>query len=255
MTDKERLIHAYGNGLTFKDGNLLTPSQFFSRQPEPNAFQRLRCRLALSRWHSSLLTRKFNRRCLDLVGAGSGLLALSPLLLTTALLIRLESRGPILFRQTRIGLNGEEFVMYKFRSMSTDAEKQRAALEQQNESADGVLFKMKADPRITRVGRIIRRLSIDELPQLLNILKGDMSIVGPRPAIPGEVDQYDMQARKRLQAKPGLTCLWQISGRSELSFSQQVELDIRYLQSRSMTKDLKIIALTVPAVVTGKGAY
>jgi lipopolysaccharide/colanic/teichoic acid biosynthesis glycosyltransferase len=145
--------------------------------------------------------------------------------------------------------------MYKFRSMSTDAEKQWAALEQQNESADGVLFKIKADPRITRVGRIIRRLSIDELPQLLNIVKGDMFIVGPRPAIPGEVDQYDLQARKRLQAKPGLTCLRQISGRSELSFSQQVDLDIRYLQSRSLTEDLKIIALTVPAVFDLHGNF
>jgi lipopolysaccharide/colanic/teichoic acid biosynthesis glycosyltransferase len=255
MTDIDRQVQSRLNGLNFQADSPLTPSEFFSSQPKPNAVQRLRSRLAISRWHSSLLTRRFTGRCLDLLGASCGLIVLSPLLLATALLIRLESRGPILFRQTRIGLNGREFIMYKFRSMSTDAEKQRAALEQQNESADGVLFKMKMDPRITRVGRIIRRHSIDELPQLLNIVKGDMSIVGPRPALPGEVDQYDIQARKRLQAKPGLTCLWQISGRSELTFSQQVDLDIRYLQNKSMTADLKIIALTVPAVVTGKGAY
>jgi lipopolysaccharide/colanic/teichoic acid biosynthesis glycosyltransferase len=145
--------------------------------------------------------------------------------------------------------------MYKFRSMHVAAESERDALRASNESADGVIFKLKQDPRITRVGRLIRRFSIDELPQLLNVLFGDMSIVGPRPALPSEVNEYDIQARKRLQTKPGLTCLWQIGGRSDLPFGQQVELDLRYLSGKSLLKDIEIIAKTIPAVISGKGAY
>ena len=139
--------------------------------------------------------------------------------------------------------------------MFMDAEERLAELMRSNESKDGVIFKMRADPRITRVGRVIRRLSIDELPQLLNVMRGEMSIVGPRPALPAEVAQYDPMARKRLQAKPGLTCLWQISGRSNLAFNEQIDLDLRYLQKKSLGKDIEIIARTVPAVISGKGAY
>ncbi len=190
-----------------------------------------------------------------MAGATAGLVLLAPLLIATALAIYMESPGPILFRQVRVGKRGRPFTMFKFRSMRVTAEEDKQALSADNESADGVLFKMKKDPRVTRVGRIIRRLSIDELPQLLNILRGDMSIVGPRPALPTEVDQYDIEARKRLQTKPGLTCLWQISGRSDLAFSEQVDLDLRYLQARSLAKDIEIIARTVPAVISGKGAY
>jgi lipopolysaccharide/colanic/teichoic acid biosynthesis glycosyltransferase len=139
--------------------------------------------------------------------------------------------------------------------MFVDAEQRLAALAEKNESADRVLFKMKQDPRITRVGRIIRRYSIDELPQILNVLRGEMSIVGPRPALPSEVSQYRPADRKRLQTKPGLTCLWQIGGRSDLPFEQQVDLDIEYLKRQNLLTDIRIIAGTVPAVVSGKGAY
>lgn len=234
---------------------LYTPEQFMSHLRQPDAIRCASTRLFILRLNTRLRFSRFATRCLDLAGACSGLLLLSPLLLLTAAAIRIESPGPILFSQTRVGLNGRNFIMYKFRSMSVNAEDQKAALAQRNESKDGVLFKMKADPRITYVGKIIRRLSIDELPQLLNIVKGDMSIVGPRPPVPGEVAQYDSHARKRLQTKPGLTCIWQISGRSDIPFKQQVDLDLCYMQSRSFNKNIAIIARTVPAVITGKGAY
>lgn len=200
-------------------------------------------------------TRPQVKRVMDIFGASCGLILLSPLLLLTALAIKLESRGPIFFAQTRVGKRGQLFSMLKFRSMVTTAEQDKQKLLAENESSDGVLFKMKRDPRITRVGSIIRRLSIDELPQLLNILRGEMSIVGPRPALPQEVDQYDVEARKRLQTKPGLTCIWQISGRSDIPFSEQVQLDLTYLQEKSVSKDIAIIVKTIPAVVSGKGAY
>ncbi|MDH3363512.1 MAG: sugar transferase [Gammaproteobacteria bacterium] len=216
---------------------------------------RLLAGLAVRKWWLMLTLHAATKRTLDIAGATAGLVLLFPLLLATALAIRIESPGPVLFRQERVGKRGRPFTMYKFRSMRVSAEAEKQALGGENESADGVLFKIKSDPRITRVGRLIRRLSIDELPQLMNVLRGDMSIVGPRPALPAEVDQYDREARKRLQAQPGLTCLWQISGRSELAFSEQVDLDIRYLGARSLAKDIAIIARTVPAVVNGKGAY
>ena len=234
---------------------LLTPQAFMQSVRRRTRWQRLVARLAMRYWLLVLALRGATKRGLDVAGALAGLVLLSPLLLASAVAIRAESPGPVLFRQVRVGKRGRPFTMFKFRSMRVTAEAEKQALDAQNESADGVLFKMKSDPRVTRVGRLIRRLSIDELPQLLNVLRGDMSIVGPRPALPAEVDQYDLEARKRLQAKPGLTCLWQISGRSELAFSEQVDLDLRYLQARSLAKDIAIIARTVPAVLTGKGAY
>ncbi|MBT8105146.1 MAG: sugar transferase, partial [Woeseiaceae bacterium] len=150
---------------------------------------------------------------------------------------------------------GRTFAMLKFRSMFVDAEARLAELTAKNESAGGVLFKIKDDPRITQVGKIIRRYSIDELPQLINVMRGEMSIVGPRPALPSEVEKYTAAERKRLQTNPGLTCLWQIGGRSDLSFEQQVELDVDYLKQQNVLIDLGIIAKTVPAVINGKGAY
>ncbi|MBT8086959.1 MAG: WecB/TagA/CpsF family glycosyltransferase [Gammaproteobacteria bacterium] len=206
-------------------------------------------------WQFGLTARGVAKRALDIVVSATALIALSPLLLITALAIRIESAGPVLFSQVRVGARGKTFRMVKFRSMFVDAEQRLAALAESNESADGVLFKMKQDPRITRVGRIIRRYSIDELPQILNVLRGEMSIVGPRPALPNEVSQYRPADRKRLQTKPGLTCLWQIGGRSDLSFEQQVDLDIEYLKRQNLLTDIRIIAGTVPAVVSGKGAY
>lgn len=206
-------------------------------------------------WQAGLALRSSGKRALDIIVSVGALIALSPLLLITTVAIRLESPGPIFFRQVRVGARGKTFSMLKFRSMFIDAEDRLTELRQQNESADGVLFKMKNDPRITRVGRLIRRFSIDELPQIINVLRGDMAIVGPRPALPTEVAQYASPDRKRLQAKPGLTCLWQIGGRSDLSFEQQVQLDIDYMHKQGLMTDLRIIAKTVPAVLSGKGAY
>ena len=198
---------------------------------------------------------RFFKRALDLIGVGAGLLLLSPMLIVVALLIKITSPGPIFYSQMRVGLRGKLFRMWKFRSMYTNADKRKAELEAQNEMAGGVLFKMKRDPRITPIGRIIRRLSIDELPQLLNVLTGEMSLVGPRPALPKEVEAYPVLARARLEVKPGLTGLWQISGRSDLPFDKQVLLDTAYVHTQSTTNDIKLIAKTIPAVVSGKGAY
>lgn len=233
--------------------------------PDPAEFQKLatvsgrrirtRTWLTTMLWQLGLSVRAFAKRSLDVLISTSALVCLSPLLLATTLAIRIESPGPILFKQIRVGARGKTFSMYKFRSMFVDAEDRLRDLQQRNESADGVLFKMKRDPRITRVGRLIRRFSIDELPQILNVLRGEMAIVGPRPALPDEVAQYGLSDRKRLQTKPGLTCLWQIGGRSDLSFEQQVSLDIEYLRRQNLLTDIRIIAGTVPAVISGKGAY
>ena len=195
------------------------------------------------------------KRALDMAAAGLGLVMLLPLLPLMALIIRLDSAGPVLFSQTRVGRKGREFRCWKLRSMYIDAEARKAELEQHNEMSGGVIFKIKRDPRITRVGRFIRKASIDELPQLWNVLTGDMSLVGPRPAVPAEVAQYTPHERGRLAVKPGITCLWQISGRSDLDFEQQVNLDVQYARQRSMGLDLEILLRTVPAVLLAKGAY
>ena len=195
------------------------------------------------------------KRVMDASGAALGLLLLAPLLLLVALLIRLDSPGPVLFSQTRVGEGGRTFRCWKLRSMYRDAEARKRELAAENEMQGGVLFKMKRDPRITRVGRFIRKASIDELPQLWNVLTGDMSLVGPRPAIPEEVAQYSAYERGRLAVKPGLTCLWQISGRSDLPFDRQVALDIAYARSRSIGQDLEILLRTLPAVLSARGAY
>ena len=194
------------------------------------------------------------KRALDLAIALAACALLGPLFAALCLLITLDDRGPIFFRQTRIGANGKPFNMWKFRSMSVDAEARRANLLDQTER-DGVCFKMKRDPRITRVGGWLRRLSLDELPQIINVVQGHMSIVGPRPALPQEVMTYSGRSRQRLLGTPGLTCSWQVSGRAEIPFEQQVEMDIAYLEQRSLIGDIGLIARTVPAVVSGRGAY
>ncbi len=195
------------------------------------------------------------KRLIDIVGSLIALLLLSPLFIVSMIWIKLDSPGPLIFRQVRVGLNGRHFNFYKFRSMYVDAEARRARLEAQNESSDGVIFKMKHDPRITRCGCFIRRFSIDELPQIVNVLIGDMSLVGPRPPLPREVDLYTLEDRKRLQVTPGLTCLWQISGRSDIPFAKQVQLDKEYIRSQSFWRDILILLKTIPAVLTGRGAY
>ncbi len=201
--------------------------------------------------HSAALTR-----AIDIVGSGCALLLLSPLLILTAILIRLEDRGPIFFKQVRVGLDGKHFLMWKFRSMYTDAEERLAELKRQNQHGEnGVTFKMKRDPRITRVGRLIRKFSIDEMPQFYNVLRGDMALVGPRPAVPKEVAFYRSIELHRLTAKPGISCLWQIQGRADIDFEGQVKLDIEYIHTGNLIRDLAILAKTVPAVVLARGAY
>ena len=183
------------------------------------------------------------------------LLALfSPLFLVIALLVKWEDGGPIIFTQTRVGKFGREFKMFKFRSMCLDAEQRLQELMSKNRHANGVTFKIENDPRITRVGRWLRKFSLDELPQIYNVLIGDMALVGPRPPLPREVARYTLADRRRLAAAPGITCFWQISGRSEIDFAGQVKLDVRYIESQDFWMDVKILALTLPAVVRGKGA-
>ena len=179
---------------------------------------------------------------------------LSPLFLLTALAIKIDNPGPVFFSQPRVGKQGRLFTMYKFRSMITGADKMKDQLLDRDESG-GVIFKMKKDPRITKVGRIIRKLSIDELPQIWNVLKGDMSMVGPRPPVPREVAEYEYSDRRRLDVIPGITCIWQVSGRSNIDFKGQVRLDVDYINSQSFWGDLKILLKTIPAVLFGKGAY
>jgi exopolysaccharide biosynthesis polyprenyl glycosylphosphotransferase len=194
------------------------------------------------------------KRSADILGSAVLLLLASPVMALVALAIKLEDGGPVIFRQRRVGLKGDEFDCLKFRSMCIDAEARLAALAAQNEGA-GPLFKLTRDPRITRVGRFIRRFSLDELPQLWNALRGDMSLVGPRPALPTEVAQYDSDTRRRLDVRPGLTGLWQVSGRSNLSWDDTVRLDLYYVDNWSMVQDLMILARTAKAVVGSSGAY
>lgn len=194
------------------------------------------------------------KRSVDALGAALLLLLASPFLLATMIAIKLEDGGPIVFRQRRVGLDGEEFECLKLRSMCVDAEAKLAEIRAMNEGA-GLLFKMKDDPRITRIGKFIRRYSIDELPQLWNVLVGDMSLVGPRPALPSEVEQYDSDTRRRLRVRPGLTGLWQVSGRSSLSWEDTVRLDLYYVDNWSLVQDGMILLRTARAVVGSSGAY
>lgn len=195
------------------------------------------------------------KRGVDLLVSIAALIALAPVLMLTAVLIKLRDGGPIFFIQKRVGKDGRLFDFYKFRSMVVGAERLHADLLAQNDHADSVTFKMKRDPRVTWIGRIIRKTSIDEMPQFLNVLKGDMTLVGPRPALPIEVERYSAADRRRLAVTPGLTCFWQVCGRGDLPFEQQVELDVLYIERQSLLLDLQLLARTVPAVLTGRGAY
>jgi exopolysaccharide biosynthesis polyprenyl glycosylphosphotransferase len=193
------------------------------------------------------------KRGLDFLMAVVALLVLSPLLLILAVLVKVSSRGPIFFLQTRCGLGGRKFTLYKFRSMRADADLRREELEALNE-VDGPVFKIRNDPRCTPIGRFMRKFSLDELPQLVNIVKGDMSFVGPRPPLPEEVEKYERWQRRRLRMQPGLTCLWALEGRSKLSFRRWMELDLEYIDHWSMALDGKIILKTIPIVLLGRGA-
>lgn len=199
------------------------------------------------------------KRVMDVVLGSTLLLLLSPLLALLAAAIKLEDGGPVFFFHTRVGKRGRRFRFWKFRSMCVDAEARREEVKRQAQAqeeavSDRLRFKMSADPRVTRVGRVLRRFSLDELPQLVNVVVGDMSLVGPRPPIPEEVAQYGPRHLRRLEVEQGITCLWQVSGRNLLSFEQQVELDLEYARRRSLGFDVLLLARTIPAVLTGRGA-
>lgn len=200
------------------------------------------------------LSYRLIKRAFDVAFALVGLLLLLPLLPLVVVLIKLDSPGEILFKQRRVGQGGKRFTCYKFRSMVQGAEAMKADLAGLNE-ATGAAFKIREDPRITKVGAFLRRSSLDEVPQLLNVLMGQMSVVGPRPQIPAEVELYEPWQRRRLEVKPGITCLWQIAGRSHIGFDEWMRLDLEYVRRRSLSLDLWIILHTLPAVIARKGAY
>jgi exopolysaccharide biosynthesis polyprenyl glycosylphosphotransferase len=195
---------------------------------------------------------RLSKRAFDLLSSAFALIALAPLFIFVALAIKLTSKGPVFFKQNRVGKHGHDFGMYKFRSMVTNAEEIRKNLEYLNEQS-GPVFKIKNDPRITPVGRFIRKYSIDELPQLFNILVGDMSVVGPRPALPSEVDRYDNWHLNRLSVPPGLTCVWQVSGRNSVPFEKWMEMDAHYVKNWSFSYDMLLIVKTLPVVFFGRG--
>jgi len=211
--------------------------------------------LRLKAWQLTVFGAYATKRIMDIVISALGMLLLSPLFLVIAVAVKLSSRGPVFFKQVRVGRYGRHFTFYKFRSMRPNADAEKAWLMDRNESKDGVIFKMKDDPRITKVGKFLRRTSLDELPQLWNVFIGDMSLVGPRPPVPSEVEKYTLEDRKRLDVIPGITCLWQIKGRSDIPFNEQVRLDKEYILTPGIWKDIVILLKTIPAIIGGKGAY
>lgn len=206
-------------------------------------------------WKATIAGAKFTKRLMDIAVSAIALILLSPVFLVTALLIKLTDFGPVLYQQTRIGIYGREFKTYKFRSMITNADALVEEVAKMSHHTNSISYKVKKDPRVTWIGRIIRKTSIDELPQLWNVFKGDMSLVGPRPHVHREVDQYTLDDRKRLDVLPGITCIWQISGRADIAFPQQLQLDLEYINSKSFWTDIKILFKTIPAVISGRGAY
>lgn len=196
---------------------------------------------------------EFLKRSIDVIGSLCGLILLSPILLVIMALIKLESKGPVIFSQDRVGQYGKKFKMYKFRSMVVNAEELKKKLQAQNEMS-GPMFKMKDDPRVTKIGKFIRKTSLDEIAQLVNVLKGDMSLVGPRPSLPQEVEQFEAWMHRRHDVKPGLTCYWQVSGRNNIDFEDWMKLDIKYVQDRNLWVDIKLIFKTVGVLFGDKNA-
>lgn len=225
------------------------------RQYQHTAMRSQKAKIKRQLWMVVINTTLVLKRLIDIIFSFTALLLLSPLFLVVAFLIKMYDRGPVFYVQKRVGLHGKEFPFPKFRSMVRNADALKDALLQQADRAGDITFKMKKDPRITPIGRFIRRFSIDELPQFWCVLNGDMSIVGPRPPVPREVALYTQEDRRRLEVKPGLTGIWQVSGRAEIGFKQQVELDVLYIESHGFWLDVKLILKTIPAVLTGKGAY
>ena len=217
--------------------------------------QRMRYYRKKYMWLFFIEGTRFLKRFLDTIISLVLLVILSPLMLLIALIIKLYDGGPALFVTPRVGKWGREFLFPKFRSMKMNAEGMKQQLIMQNKFKNDIKFKMENDPRVTPFGYLLRKTSLDELPQLWCVLKGEMSLVGPRPPLPCEVEKYTLEERKRLDAVPGLTCFWQVRGRSEIPFKKQVELDIAYIESQSIWLDLKLILQTIPAILFGKGAY
>mgnify|MGYP003572113676 CR=1 FL=1 len=254
--------------LPIQSDQFVESAQISNLRPEEKLIQRdttrgvaetiwQRCRFHWQSWlcfnarYGGVLVKRF----FDIVVSMSLLLLLTPLAFAVVLAIHLESPGQAFFYQTRVGKHGRLFKMWKFRSMYIDAEERKAALLKYNYMPDGVLFKMKNDPRITRVGKFIRKFSIDEIPQFWNVLRGEMSVVGPRPSLPHEVAKYNAYQYQRLEVKPGITCIWQVSGRSEIPFPQQVEMDLQYITTQSFFGDIVLLLKTIPAVLKSRGAY
>ena len=226
-----------------------------SRYGSRSDLNNIRLKFKIFIWYLVISFSTLLKRFIDILGALSGLLIFLPVFICVAVLIYSHDGGKIIFKQKRVGRWGREFDLPKFRSMVLNAEALKSQLIAQNQHKEGVTFKMKKDPRITPVGRIIRKTSIDELPQLWCVLVGDMSLVGPRPQLPKEVLSYSLSQRRRLDIKPGLTCFWQVEGRGDIPFSRQAELDIQYVDSQSVFLDILLILKTIPAVLLGKGAY
>ena len=231
----------------------IIPDSFYTSVFERMQLEEFHGDHVITLFRDRMLIQILLKRILDVVVSSFALLLLSPLMIGVAIAIKLTSRGPVFFSQNRVGMNQRKFRLYKFRSMVIDAEEKKKELMALNEQ-DGCAFKMKDDPRVTKVGAFIRRTSIDELPQLLNVLRGEMSLVGPRPSLPDEVSRYQWNFRRRLSVKPGITCFWQISGRNNVSFSRWVEMDKDYIDNWSILLDLKILLRTIPAVLSQKGA-
>ena len=204
-------------------------------------------------WKTVVASSYVLKRAMDILASLMAIIMLSPVFLVTWLAIKLEDPGPSIFKQERVGRWGKTFTMFKFRSMVMDAEKLKKQLMDQNESEAGVIFKMKKDPRITRVGSFIRKYSIDELPQLFNVLNGDMSLVGPRPPVPAEVQEYSLADRRRLDVTPGITCIWQVSGRNNIPFEQWMKMDMQYIDTWSLKLDIIILLKTIKVVFKGDG--
>ena len=221
----------------------------------PNQIRSFRVRLLICERMLIICITPLLKRAMDILFSATALLLLCPLFLIVALVIWIQDGGSPLFWQTRVGLWGREFQFPKFRSMVPNAEQLKKKFLAENDHGDGVTFKIKRDPRITPFGSVIRKLSIDELPQFWCVLMGDMSLVGPRPPLPSEVARYAVRDRRRLEVKPGLTCIWQVSGRSELAFDEQVRLDAEYIDTHSNWLDVLLLLKTIPAIISGRGAY
>ena len=228
--------------------------EIYAEQRFRSPYSAQRLRFTITRWVIRVKIVHQLKRILDMIFASLLIAFTAPIMLVTAIAIKLDSPGPVIFKQTRVGKWGMPFTCFKFRSMYVDAEARKEQLMALNE-ASGPVFKMKRDPRITRVGRVMRKLSIDELPQFFNVLRGEMSMVGPRPPVPKEVAQYSFDELRRLEAVPGITGLQQVSGRSDMSFKRWIELDMQYIAEQSLLKDIEILLKTIPAVMSGKGAY